>query len=1011
MREQRIKYILLALLTAFGLVFGITMLYAQGNAAAITPAAAPSTTQVQQLKSNETGLHFILRTPPALVDDETAVHIAGLNAQVQEPGAPALPYYVTYIILPPEAAVSAQIRAFDMKTSQVNDVLSVPRPNDRITAVPTTNSIDDSDAINGRPPALVNAPDPAIYQQNTLYPAVAYTISEPMYYHDVRLVKLQLYPVRYNPAARQLQQTQLDVNIIFHNTQPVRNSAPTTNPPYLRSLSTTALNYEQALNWRSFPAKSPASTAAFPDVGELYKIELNQDGIYDISGADLAAAGMNISSVDPANLQMMVRGEPVALQIINDNGDNQLDPTEIVRFYGWAFDGPRTEKHFIVNNVFWLWAGDSPARIITTTNQTGGSVVTDFVTAVTAEPETIFSSTYTDQWDTFPNQPDDWYWDYIKQNALSTPTQTYQITLPHPAAAGPNALYTVELLSREKSVDPTGITYTVRAGINNDNNFAEAVWTQEKSVNITNAAPMTELTAQENDIHLIFDSSSDLAEILLNRITVTYTRRLIADNNQLTFTDQTGGLREFQIGGFTEGTAANTLIWDITDPHTPAQITITDSDISGSGSFTYTVGSPTGGKFIASTTANILNPAAISQYIPENLDAPGGADWIAISHVDFLTQANILAAHRADFSGLQTWVVDYEDVVNQFGYGLPLPSAIRDYLAYAQSSWPISPNYAVLFGSATLNPRNLDCQHSTCPEVGDYTWDKDQPTYLVTDLVYKDRFQGLIPSDHTMTLLSGDDLLPDIAIGRITADSAIEAEAAVSKIILYEQSLSAPWQQRLLFVADNADDGGNFHDENELIADQFIPGPFSVTQRWLETNSQAETDALRAAISVDINGDGAAIVNYRGHGGPTTWASPSILSTTSTDFWTTTLKPTVILSADCLDGNFAFPGIPALSKTFLTLQNSGQPVGTAAHWSSTGLGYTDEHSVLHQNFYAGLFDFGYLTIGDAVNHAKLIYNQEGYHDSEMYSFMLQGDPAMQILVTRQFNFLPAIVSD
>jgi hypothetical protein len=172
-------------------------------------------------------------------------------------------------------------------------------------------------------------------------------------------------------------------------------------------------------------------------------------------------------------------------------------------------------------------------------------------------------------------------------------------------------------------------------------------------------------------------------------------------------------------------------------------------------------------------------------------------------------------------------------------------------------------------------------------------------------------------------------------------------------------------------------------------------------------DTQAETDALRAAMIQDINIAGASILNYRGHGYVWGWASPSIISTNPDhiDVWSNTQKPVVILSADCLDGNFAFPGIDALSQTLLTLQSAG----AAAFWSSTGLGFTIEHSVLHSGFYDGLFQQNLLTIGDAVNYAKLTYNDSGYHESELFSFLLQGDPAMQMFTLRNEVYLPAII--
>ena len=88
----------------------------------------------------------------------------------------------------------------------------------------------------------------------------------------------------------------------------------------------------------------------------------------------------------------------------------------------------------------------------------------------------------------------------------------------------------------------------------------------------------------------------------------------------------------------------------------------------------------------------------------------------------------------------------------------------------------------------------------------------------------------------------------------------------------------------------------------------------------------------------------------------------------------------------------------------------GDLAGSAAHWSSTGLGYDHEHTVLLEGFYTGIFDHGLIALGDAINYAKLHFMQSGsYSESEIYSFNLQGDPATMAFLPPDTNvFLPMI---
>ena len=65
--------------------------------------------------------------------------------------------------------------------------------------------------------------------------------------------------------------------------------------------------------------------------------------------------------------------------------------------------------------------------------------------------------------------------------------------------------------------------------------------------------------------------------------------------------------------------------------------------------------------------------------------------------------------------------------------------------------------------------------------------------------------------------------------------------------------------------------------------------------------------------------------------------------------------------------------------------------------------------MLHRTFYEGLFDYHLTSIGDAVNFAKVKYYQSGRHVSELYSFVLLGDAAMEVVPFEpSLLYLPAV---
>jgi hypothetical protein len=71
-----------------------------------------------------------------------------------------------------------------------------------------------------------------------------------------------------------------------------------------------------------------------------------------------------------------------------------------------------------------------------------------------------------------------------------------------------------------------------------------------------------------------------------------------------------------------------------------------------------------------------------------------------------LDQANQLASYRQE-QGLDTAVIDIQDLYDEFNYGIPNPTAIRDFLALAYSTWQApAPSYVVLLGDASFDPKN-----------------------------------------------------------------------------------------------------------------------------------------------------------------------------------------------------------------------------------------------------------------------------------------------------------------
>ncbi|HSM56631.1 MAG TPA: C25 family cysteine peptidase [Candidatus Sulfomarinibacteraceae bacterium] len=971
--------------------------YAQLAQAAqdISPAGKAS---AQMNAAGDHGLRLTLETPAFTVDKQGIVTAPGLTNATHEAGLPALPYYSTLIVVPPEADVQVQVDVQHLSQNKVGTVR--PAPHGELILPEEEGDLQELPLSAPTLSAVPADPDLAVYTKNELYPGEAYRVSEPMYYRDLRLVRLELFPLRYNPVTQVMaHSSEMHVSVTFHGADSGPRHPAGGDATAYSAIAPHIINYEQAEQWRSLPHSNAAEPTRLPVGRAAFKIEVQADGIYELTYDALKAAGMDVDNVDPGSFEMLYQGQPVAYQFVGDN-NAEFEAGDSIRFYGWAFDGPPLDQQYMTSNVFWLFAGGDASRIANAPPPGNPPQTTNYATSFTRQPENYYFATYTDRWHLFPNEPDVWYWERIRQPQSANPyTLTKTISTTNPVTDGSNAVITAEFTSYLDN----GYT-DVEMVLNGQESYSQRLpWSGNRNVNISTTLPISALNDGLNQVEFRFDRTFSQLWVYLNRITVDYQRQFVSNGDQLIFQD-TGGPHTFEVGGFSQGDPSATLVWDITDRYQPQAIT----DVNVEGSTTYTYGfasSHSDATIIATHEGNVITNPPIEKYTPTNLDPAGGAEWVAISYGEFIPEVNRLADHRSNpqFGGLKTHVADIEEVTNQYGYGLPLPEAIRNYLRHALQTWPTAPRYLLLVGDATLDPRQF-CQADDAQVC---FWGKtEEPTYVVSDLLIADRFQGHIPIDYTFGLLAGDDLLPELSVGRIAAQTGTEVRNTVDKIKAYETlHLSpAPWQRNVLFLADNPDNGGDFCAANAQVGDH-IPGSFVQNHLCIPDDPDnrfghprpEDVDAARDDFYDAVNGDGVTFINYRGHGAVQEWAHE--LSTVYTDGpgsvneWSNAGKPAIILSMDCLDGHFAQPGRPGLAETLISLPDAA----TAGHWSSTGLGFDFEHNLLHYAFYDGLFVEGLTTAGDAIDYAKIAYEQTVYHDSQILSFAWQGDPAMQLM--------------
>ena len=272
--------------------------------------------------------------------------------------------------------------------------------------------------------------------------------------------------------------------------------------------------------------------------------------------------------------------------------------------------------------------------------------------------------------------------------------------------------------------------------------------------------------------------------------------------------------------------------------------------------------------------------------------------------------------------------------------------------------------------------------------VGDVTGNFAVPTFYMPE----DEYPG--DSDYPYTFLSGNDMLGDAFIGRISAENSAQLVTLFNKIYSYEKNVNlnptiSSWMNRMLIIGDPTYSG-----QSCVYTGQFVR----------ETSTQANPDyefvenytgEYANTINSGIN-QGVGFFVYRGFYGVSGW-SPS----SSSLFNGFKLPHSVILT--CETGSFA--GGTSLTEAFTRLGTGATPAGAVTSIGmSTGGTHTAFNNALTSGIMTGIMCFGMRTMGEALLSSKLYLHRtyaadQLVHTNKMMHWCnLIGDPSLEVWV-------------
>ena len=910
-------------------------------------------------------------------------------------GSPGLPSKRILLGIPLDAAYEVQVSVARTETIPGRYRL-LPAPSPVLGA-----DIDPAAKPQRYPPGAASweyEENEGVYSSSALYPDAIARIASAGLIRDQRYIAVELNPVQYNPVSGEMiLYKRFTVEIAFSYEQGREQESSLLREldasPQAGSfepvLSASLFNYESAASWRGRPPLTTvpediALTLADAGVPAL-KISVNEDGMYQVSAADLNALGVPVATVPTTTYKLAFLGREVPIRILEADGS----------FDSLWFFGEKARTKYTDTNVYWLTYDPMPQPGA----EPGLRMETRSVPTSTVDVSAYYSDTIRLEVDRIyvsdlpwagtpalnPVDPwDHWFWDYTRFYGPDHPSNKPPTGESLAFATQIDGLSADPFTARLR-VSMSGWTSSTPNPDHCADFYVNGEWVGRHAWEgrgseevVTYPVPSTFLLEGPNSVEVAPCETGAHSDITFyDWFELDVRRSYQVHDGSLSFDVAEPG-QQYRLDGFSTDAVE---IFDVSETYTVSHLidaAVTASDSAYSVSFFDAAAVP-GTRYIALTRDQFKSPLAIEEDTPSNLADPANhADYIVIAPEEFVTDVQPLVGHRAA-QGLTVRVADLESIFDEFNHGIYSPEAIRDFLAYAFHNWSgDAPSYVLLVGDGTY-----DYKGNLGPSIQNRL-----PAYLA----WVDPWIGETAADNRYVAVAGDDPFPDMHIGRLPVETTAQLTSMVEKIVAYETNPPpADWANRVLFVTEDPDSAGLFYDLSDDLVNNYLPEPYDAIKAYYLSTCFSGL-ACKQVILNTLNTTGALLVNYIGHAGVQLWTDNGVWGINDLASLVPSTRLPVMLPMTCFEGAFHQAGFDVLAEATVRIDGKG----AVASWSATGLGVASGHDYLNKGFLqATLFD-GVRELGAAAGAGKARLFGEDFSEDLIETYHLFGDPAMRL---------------
>ena len=799
------------------------------------------------------------------------------------------------------------------------------------------------------------------------FPGNIVSHSEPGFIRRQRVLPVHINPVRYS-ASSQLTQIMrsVTVRIQFDKSHSSSSGIPNSRlEPVFEDVYRQFLdNYESSRSWRVSKRTQSLRKSVGNGQQPRYHIKIHKDGVYAVSGQELKQAGADLSAIDPTSLALSNRGKPVPI-IVEGQGDGVLDKKDRIIFVGEHNWGEHSYySYYSDTNIYVLtWGGKTSLRYA----QVPAIPYDQNSKSITSTPATVHIErdvTYRRLVGYEDVTQDHWYW----MQLINGEKYDIPVHLPHPVVDQPIHI----------KADFYGFTDSPKAEIDhhvvvswNGKKVGDAYGKYKSPFAFSKSGVIPNIV-ENNTVR--FELPLDLPDVpidhvFFNWLNIQYRRHLIAENGVIKMelpAEQTNA----RVSGFDTG---DILLLSEDGRR------LTHADVSPDGEkfsvrFSLPGGVPL--SLYAVERSRLLTVDGIEKRSPKNLRSrQRGADYIIITHPDFADQANRLADHRAT-QNMRTAVVNIKDIYDEFSYGLYDPRAIKRFLKHAFEKWPRpEPLYVLLMGDTSY-------------EMDKWLYNDDLKTSFVPSMMQFTATWGMTSSDNYFVAVSGDDILPDMFIGRLPVNTPEQAGNMVSKIMAHEtQSPVDEWRREICLATG---DEPFFEVCAQHAVDNVIPDRYKTN--WVSTQIQSPHYHTTLDL-IDWINSGQSVINFIVHGASEQIGDKRLLHVDDMVRLHNKNRYPFTIALSCFLSHFDHPSESSFGEILLRSHDKG----ILALFGSAGKSYQYIDFTMNNLLFDTICQERANTLGEVTTLVKynLLATSSGFWEP-VVNFVLLGDPASRL---------------